>query len=231
MKVIVPLAGPDFESADGRVKSEMEFEGLPLLQHALESRSWRRRGQVRNEDYTFVLRDTPASRRFAGESLSQWYPNASQVFLSAFTQGAAFSVLAGVALIGHTEEPVCFDLADIIFEDETDVLPLFAEVSVGAVGLTFPSKSPLYSYFRRDPAGHVVETAEKRVISNEASTGVYLVRSPEVYLRALAHVLQNRAQYLHRQLFFVCPVMNGVLDQGLIVRGLLVSGVRDVKMS
>ncbi|BBU60333.1 hypothetical protein MSC49_02680 [Methylosinus sp. C49] len=231
MQVIVPLAGPDFEQSDGRVKSEFEVHGTPLLRLAIESRAWWRSGQVTDSDLIFVLRDSFVSRRFASDKLAQWYPNARQVFLSDYTRGAALTVLAGVALVGHAEEILCFDLADILFEERTSALSPFTDMSVGAVGLTFPSNHPAYSYLRRDAAGNVVEAAEKRVISEEASAGVYLFRSPVIYLRALAYVLDHRAEHVHRDLFFVCPVLNGVLAQGLKVNGLTVCDITDIKLS
>ena len=54
MKVIVPLAGPDFVKPDGSVKAEISVEGLPLLRRALESRSWWTHGLVSDADLVFV---------------------------------------------------------------------------------------------------------------------------------------------------------------------------------
>ena len=77
--------------------------------------------------------------------------------------------------------------------------------------------------------GVVVEAAEKRVISNEASAGTYGFRSGPVFLRALAHALENAATQTYRDLFFVCPLFNGVLAQSLAVATTTVSNVRDIK--
>jgi hypothetical protein len=229
MKVIVPLAGPDFELPDGRVKAEIDFGGAPLLRHALESRSWRRRSVATDADYVFVLRDSAPSRHFAAEKLSAWHPGSQTVFLSAFAQGAAMSAMAGLSLVAHVDEPLCVDLADILLDEETDLSAEFSDASVGTLGLTFRSDNPAYSYLRRDEAGRVVEAAEKRVISSEASAGVYFFRSPAVYLRACAHLL-GRGEYLHQGLYYVCPLFNGVLAQGLDVRALRVENVRDLKV-
>ena len=93
MKVIVPLAGPDFVKLDGSVKAEIPVEGLPLLRHALESRSWWTSGLVTDADLVFVLHDNPPSRRFAENTLSQWYPAARQVFLSTSWQARAVHLI------------------------------------------------------------------------------------------------------------------------------------------
>jgi hypothetical protein len=231
MKVVIPLAGPDFVGNDGRVKSSREVGGIPLLRRALESRSWWRRGDVLDADLTFVLHDDEASRRFVVEDISRWYPRARNVFISSYTHGAALSVLSGLALVGESDDVLCIDLADIIFEDKSDPLSAFSDPLVGAIGLTFRSDNPVYSYIRRDAAGRVVEAAEKRVISNEASAGVYLFRSSSIYLRSLAFLLDNRGLHLYNNNFFLCPVFNGVIALGLKVLGLGVTEVCDFKFS
>jgi hypothetical protein len=215
VKVVVPLAGPDFEREDGGVKAELVIDGRPLLRRCLEGRSWWQRGQVRDVDLVFVLRDTPRLRRFAGETLAAWYPGARIVTLSATAGGAALSALAGVALIGPDAEPLCIDLVDIEYRSTFDPIHCFAQPSsAAAVGLVFHSANPAYSYLRTDNEGNVVEAAEKRVISQHASAGTYFFDRAATYLEALAHNLRHSEQVTHRGLFFVCPLYNGVIAAG-----------------
>jgi len=229
MRLLVPLAGPDFVRPDGSVKAQQVVEGRPLLRAALESRPWA--AAVASTDYVFVLRDTEATRRFATEDLESWYPGCGRVFLSAYTRGAALSALAGVALTTDEREPVIIDLADILYQTDADPAAVFAaEPGCGGVALTFPSDHPAYSYLRADACGRIVEAAEKRVISGAASAGTYAFASIAVVLRAVAHALEHAAEQTHNGLFFVCPLLNGVLGQGLSVRAVPVTDVRDIKV-
>jgi hypothetical protein len=227
VKVIVPLAGPDFERQDGSVKAEIVIDGRPLLRRCLDERSWWQRRQVRSDDLVFVLRDTPRSQRFAGESLAAWYPGAQIVTLSTTAGGAALSALAGVALAGQAPGPLCVDLVDIEYRCTFDPIRCFSERSdVAAVALTFASANPLYSYLRADAEGRVVEAAEKRVISPHASAGTYFFDAAATYLEALAHNLRHREAVTHKGLYFVCPLYNGVIASG---RGVILEQVHDVR--
>jgi hypothetical protein len=227
---VVPLAGPDFERADGTVKATDPFRGGSLLREVLEGRSWRRSGALADRDMVFVLRDSPPSRRFSESPLSSWYPRAQTVFLSATTGGAALSALAGLALLAHRDEPVVVDLADIWFSDEADIAGAFAaDAALGGLLATFRASDPIYSYARLDRAGDVAETREKQVISDHASAGVYAFRSPAVYAAAVARSLADPAAHVHKGLHFVCPLMNGVIAQGYRVRTFAVAAVEDVK--
>lgn len=231
MICVVPLAGPDFERADGGLKPLIAVEGQPLLRRALESRRWWRSGDLRSEGLVFVLRDSEAGRAFARVHLSAWYPGARILFLSAYTGGAALSALAGVALTAHEDRPVCVDLADILFDDETGAAALFAaDARAGGLGLWFEHDSPLYSYFELDEAGLVRRVREKQVISRCASAGVYLFRAPQVYIAAVAHSLAHRETLAHKDLMFVAPTLNGVIEAGWDVHAARVDRVVDLKI-
>ena len=95
--------------------------------------------------------------------------------------------------------------------------------------LTFDSDLAIYSYLEKNAAGEVVRAAEKKVISRHASAGTYFFRSGAVYLRAVAHALEHAEKQMFKNLFFVCPLMNGVLGQSLRVLAIEVEDLRDVK--
>ena len=211
MKIIIPLAGQDFERPDGSVKAQLRVDGQPLLRAALEQRPWWRSGQVSDADLVFVLRDTSRSQVFRSTALEAWYPRARMVSLSAPTGGAAMSALAGLAAVADAEVPVCVDLVDILYQSTLDPVSTFKKTNAGGIALVFESDYPKYSYLRTDDRGHVVEAAEKRVISRHASAGTYFFATPAIYLEALAHSLRNREALTWKGLFYVCPVFNGVL--------------------
>lgn len=229
MKIVVPLAGPDFEQADGGVKATLEIGGRPLLRRALEQRPWWTTGQAGPADMIFVLRDTPASQAFAQGALRNWYPGAGVVSISRYTRGAALSALAGIALMERTDEPICVDLADIEYASTLDPITRFGDTRAGGIVLTFLSENPAYSYLATDAAGRVTEAAEKRVISDTASAGTYLFRDTACYLSAVAHSLTHADAVMHRDLFFVCPLVNGLVAQGLDVLLEPVTDVADIK--
>ncbi len=230
LNIVVPLAGPDFVSADGSLKALMDIgQAEPFLHATLKQRPWAR--GIAPSSYAFVLHDLPETRAFASDHLQAWFPGCRVVFLSHFTAGAAFSSLAGAALqLGSHNSPVVIDLADILYSTALDPAFHFARhPEAGGLALTFQSQNPLYSYLRKNDEGNVVEAAEKRLISSEASAGTYAFRSGSVLLKALAHALENAPTQTHHDLFFVCPLFNGILAQSLTVTTTKVENVRDMK--
>ncbi len=222
----MPLAGPDFVKPDGNVKAMELFRGEPLLKYILESRPW----ATNVLGYTFILRDQPETHLFVENHLLEWYPDATIVFLPAFTRGAALSVLAGLSCIQDFKSPIVVDLADIYYHTSFNVAERLANtLSIGGLALTFQSNASHYSYLRRNDEGKVVETAEKRVISSDASAGTYIFRSTQIYLNAIAHAVANEDTQSYNELFYICPLLNGVIELGLDVVLEPVDHVIDIK--
>ena len=226
MHVIVPLAGPDFVSPNGAIKALYQIHGKPLLQYALESRPW----SESVSHYTFVLHDCEESRLFAADYLACWYEGCSIVYISKFSKGAAISSLAGISLIKDFDQPIIIDLADIVYKSRASIVAVFGgNLGIGGVALSFQSSNPQYSYLRCGEGNKVVEAAEKRLISDRASAGTYIFRDSSIFLRAVAHALENHQNQTHNGLFYVCPLFNGVLAQGKEVVLEPVFDVQDVK--
>lgn len=213
MKCVVPLAGPDLVHPRHGFRPLVPFEGQPLLRRALDMRAWVK--SLATADYVFVVREVDRI-----ETLIRWletnWPGCRIVRLPALTGGALYSALAGVAAYMGDDEPLVVDLADILFhEGPSDPGAAFAK-DVGMIVPVFTSGDPVYSYLRSEN-GRVVEAAEKKVISDAASAGVYIFRDRATFLAAAAHSLRHRAALAFGNALFVCPMANGVIAEGQLV--------------
>lgn len=213
MKCIVPLAGGDLVHPQYRFRPWFPVEGQPLLRLALGQRAWAAR--LSSPDYIFVLRDVDGVDLLAGWLRDEW-PGCTILRLSRMSGGAMLTALAGVAMLPDGDEAVVIDLADILFRTgPTDPESMLTE-SVGAIIPCFISSEPCYSYLRKEE-GRVVEAAEKRVISECASAGVYIFRDRNSYLSAAQYCLTHAASMTVKGVHFICPMANGIIAAGLEV--------------
>jgi dTDP-glucose pyrophosphorylase len=210
MKCVVPLAGPDLWSERYGLRPLVEVDGEPLIEAALRPRAWA--GAMLPRDYVFVVRETRGLSDLVAYLRQNW-PSCRIVTLSDLSGGALFSTLSAMALI-TPDEPVVIDLADILFSGgPNDPQDLFARDGHGAIIPTFPSDEPCYSYLKVAD-GLVVEAREKQVISNNASAGVYMFRSMQIFLAAAVHSITHRDTLSVNGNLFVCPMVNGVIAAG-----------------
>ena len=226
MNVIVPLAGPDFIRSDGTIKALMPYRGTSFLKYTLDSRQW----ASNVSQYSFVLYDCERSRAFARDCLVPWYPTACLSFISRYSRGAAISALTAMSAFRDFSLPLVVDLADIVYSSNFDYESCFcSDSTIGGIAPVFKSNRACYSYLLCDSSGDLVYAAEKRVISTHASAGTYIFRDSSLFLKACAHALDNEDDQTHLGLFYVCPMLNGVVAESRRVILAHVSDVHDIK--
>lgn len=228
MKIIVPLAGPDYIDDYGNLRIDKNNNGLNILKDILDSRPWfQKRNSIFFEDVYFVLQDQKSTRIFFEEKLKVWYPCSHAVFIPHFTQGAAYTVLSAISLFAYENKPVCIDLADIKFEwNGDDVTDILNNPSCAGVIPVFQSSSPFYSYVVINEEFDILMSREKQVISNIASAGVYFFSSPWHFIKGLEFLTQN-PKLLHCNLAYICPLSNAFSDGDQKMKAIYVSNVKD----
>lgn len=119
------------------------------------------------------------------------------------TSGQAESALIGMSSL-DSNQSVLVTNCDTFFSNNFP-----GEVDADGLLGTFKSDSPNYSYVRIEN-GLAVETAEKVVISDRASAGLYYFSSKELYERAYANTSFDGEKY-------IAPMYNYLIESGLKV--------------
>jgi UDP-N-acetylglucosamine diphosphorylase / glucose-1-phosphate thymidylyltransferase / UDP-N-acetylgalactosamine diphosphorylase / glucosamine-1-phosphate N-acetyltransferase / galactosamine-1-phosphate N-acetyltransferase len=135
--------------------------------------------------------------------------------LDKVTEGQACTVLEARAWI-DTGDPL------IIYNADTYCRTLLAErlptlpPSVAGLLSVFQAPGDKWSFARTDEHGRVVETAEKRRISDWATTGLYhFTRGRDFVKHAQAMIDANERE---KNEFYVAPVYNRLIAAGLEIR-------------
>lgn len=211
MNIIVPLAGPDTYNPKYGIKPLIDINGVPLIEKALKQRSW----YSTDNNFIFILIENPQTENLKS-ILSKMFNSVSYVTLKDYTKGALLSSLAGSALIHDFDKSVVFDLIDILFEGNVNVTEIFNHTGVGGILPCFKSNSADYSYATVEN-GYVTKTREKLVISDHASAGVYFFKNFEYFLTSVAYSIRNQKDLSVRNNLFLCPAMNGLIENNLKV--------------
>lgn len=224
IEIIVPLAGPDYVDVKGKIKGENSSGEVVFLREILMSRRW---FDDKNNYFTFVFIDQEATRRLYNEQIKEWFTHTRAIFISNGTSGAALTALSAISNISDFSAPLVIDLADIRYDCCSDPIEMIRHESVSAVGLTFKSTSPLYSYLLFDKDENFILSKEKEVISSNASVGTYMFKSSLVYVSSLVKVMERYNDYQYNDFMYVCPVFNGVKELGMFVKNFPVENILD----
>jgi hypothetical protein len=211
MKCVIPLAGPDIFLEGRGFKPLIDLDGDTLIHRTLAGRPWA--AVLAPEDYIFVTRSDIGTSELNDYLRATW-PGCRVVTIPGITDGAMLSALAGILMVPD-DTPVIVDLADIMF-DAPDLEAITFDDRLGAIIPSFKSQEPIYSYLVIEN-GVVTQAAEKRVISDNASAGVYIFRDRKAYLTAVVHSITHRDELRFKNIYFVCPMANGLIAAGYSV--------------
>ena len=222
MKCIIPLAGTDY-FLNNQCKGLLEFKNDFFLKKILFNRPW-----IKSVDeIIFIMQDLKEAREFEKKYLKNWFKNSRVIYLPSLTKGAAFSSLAGAALAyDKTDPPIIIDLADIYFE--SDFIPYQENENLG-YAFYFLNENSSYSFLKINNENIIIETKEKKVISNKASAGVYCFPSTSSFIKSICFSIENQSDLTFNDLHYVCPLMNYLIKSGIITIPIKVRDVYDIK--
>lgn len=138
------------------------------------------------------------------------------VLLNGKTEGAACTVLSAIEHINTDNEILIANSDQYI---EIDINKFLKDARTGGKDgliMTFDSSHPKWSYARVDKKGKVLEVAEKKVISDHATAGLYYFKKGNDFVRGAEAMIHKNIR--HNNEFYVCPVYNELILGGKNIR-------------
>ncbi|MFO0743484.1 MAG: glycosyltransferase family 2 protein [Candidatus Paceibacterota bacterium] len=138
--------------------------------------------------------------------------NFEVVKLNGVTAGAACTVLTAKFFINNQDDILIANSDQYVDFLVDDFIKKGREGNKDGLIQTFEASHPKWSYVRIDKNGKVLETAEKKLISNKATTGLYYFKSGSDFVRATEAMIKKDCRYNGE--FYVCPVYNELIIEG-----------------
>lgn len=230
MIVLIPLAGKDERYlASGFPKPLVPIKNKPLIQYCLERQAWLLEHKIHFithiDDETYFLK----------KRLLEMYPDSTVHVISERTQGAACTVLLFESFINNDEELIIY-LADIDFTGDlksfidskkiAQINSLSEKISeVAGIIPVFKNNNSKYSYALTNNKNVISRVAEKEVISDNASAGLYYFRKGKYFVSSAKKMIEKDLRV--NNAFFICPVYNELLAQKQQCMTFLVDFVKD----
>jgi len=209
MQILIPMAGAGsrFSSAGYSLpKPLIDVAGEPMISRVIDNLGT-------NHQYWFIVQDGVYQQygKQLHEVTSKTYRH-HFLKTNGLTQGAAETCLLAEHQL-DPEEPLMVANCDQWQDwDPHHFQDWFIRNPSDGTVITFYSNSIKNSYVKIDSLGWVIEAREKEVISNLATTGVYIWRKAKYFTRA-AHEMIDRNIRVNNE-FYVCPVYNQNLFMG-----------------
>ena len=162
-------------------------------------------------DITFVVLKEHIKNFKIDEKIREYYPNAKIIIIPNVLNGAVLTCMNGVKEIDD-DCPIVFNDCDHAFisnDFNQYCQSRNFDLYDGAL-ITFNSDDPKYSYLKLDNMDNVIETVEKKVVSNYAICGAYYFKNKDLFVKSANEYLKkcNYSEY------FVSGVYNIIAQNG-----------------
>jgi HAD superfamily hydrolase (TIGR01509 family) len=202
MNVLIPMAGEGSRFAKQGYtfpKPLIEINGKPMIQVVVENLNI-------EANYIFIVRKEHYEKYSLQYLLNLISPNCKIILVDSLTEGAACTTLLAKEFINN-DEPLLMANSDQFVEwNSNECLYAFSADGIDAGIVTFNATHPKWSYAKLGEDGFVSEVAEKKVISDIATVGIYYWSKGSDYVKYAEQMIEKNIRVNNE--FYVCPVFN-----------------------
>jgi len=212
MNVLIPMAGAGSRFAEQGYtfpKPLIEVGNKPMIQVVVDNLNI-------DANYIFIVQKEHYEKYNLETVLNMVAPNCTIVQTEGITEGAACTTLLAKEYINNDEPLVIANSDQFVEWNSNEVLYAFSTEGVDGGILTFPSTHPKWSYAKLDDNGFVDQIAEKQVISENATVGIYYYARGSLYVASAERMIERNIRTNNE--FYVAPAFNELIQDGGKVR-------------
>jgi HAD superfamily hydrolase (TIGR01509 family) len=211
INVLIPMAGAGTRFAEAGYelpKPLIDVEGKPMIQAVVDSLN------VDDARYTFIVQKEHYEKHDLLTVLAGITHSPNIVIVDGMTEGAAATALLAEHIIDN-DMPLVIANSDQIVEIDMSSM-LYQAVSNEADGciVTFNDSDPKWSYAKIEN-NLVVEVAEKQVISDNATVGIYYWRHGSDFVKYAKQMIDKDIRVNNE--FYICPVYNEAIEANKVI--------------
>jgi HAD superfamily hydrolase (TIGR01509 family) len=212
LNVLIPMAGAGSRFTNAGYtfpKPLIEVRGKPMIQVVVENLNI-------EANYIFLVQKDHYEKYNLKYLLNLIAPNCKIVQVDGVTEGAACTTLLAKEHIDNDAPLVMANSDQFVEWNSNECMYAFSADSIDGGILTFKATHPKWSYAKLDEHGFVSEVAEKKVISDQATVGIYYWRRGSDYVKYAEQMIAKNIRTNNE--FYVCPVFNEAVDDGKKIR-------------
>ena len=206
LNILIPMAGEGSRFVKAGYtfpKPLIEINQKPMIQTVIENLSI-------EANFIFLVREEHEKKYNISNLLNVLSPNCKIIFVKKLTEGAACTTLLAEKYINNSNSLILANSDQYIEWNSSKTMYKFMSKKIDAAILTFESMHPKWSYAKTDDNGFVTEVAEKKVISKEATVGIYFWKKGSNYVKYAKQMIKKNIRVNNE--FYVCPVFNEAIN-------------------
>jgi dTDP-glucose pyrophosphorylase len=203
--ILIPMAGNGsrfFKAGYKDPKPLIDVDGKPMIQRVIENIGI-------PGDYIFIVQSEHYKKYNLETNLSEFAPGCKIIQVDRVTDGAARTALLATEYINSSRPLVIANSDQLLEWDNSEFIAQLLEIGCDGNMALFFANETKWSYAKIQN-NKIVEVAEKVVISNNASTGVYGWSKGADYVKYAKQMIEKDIRVNNE--FYICPVYNEAIQ-------------------
>lgn len=216
--ILIPMAGNGsrfFNAGYKDPKPLIDVNGKPMIQRVVENI-----GIPGN--YIFMVQAEHYKKYNLEKVLTSLSPGCKIVQVDGVTDGAARTALLAKQHIDNQRPLVIANSDQLLDWDSSEFMSQLLEIGADGNMALFLANEDKWSY-AKIKNNRIIEVAEKVVISNNASTGVYGWSKGSDYVRYAEQMIEKNIRVNNE--FYICPVYNEAIKDNKIILPMFVDSM------
>jgi len=212
LNILIPMAGEGSRFAKAGYtfpKPLIEIFQKPMIQIVIENLGL-------DANFIFLVRKEHDEKYNVSSLLKVISPNCKIVFVDKLTEGAACTTLLAEKFINKNDPLLIANSDQFIEWNSSKTLYELTNKEIDGGIIVFKSIHPKWSYAKTDDNDIVTEVAEKNVISDNATVGIYFWKKGSDYVKYAKQMIKKNIRVNNE--FYVCPVFNEAIGDGKKIR-------------
>jgi len=199
--LVLAAGGQRLEIHDGGYPAILaEIDNTPLIERVVQKCA-----DIEDISFNIALNEEDDRRYHIKDILELIVERPNVIKFKAETAGSACTAIYCAAAMDQEAELLIVSANELVDISFAEMVGEFRNRNLDAGTLTFQSVHPRYSYVRLQ-GDYVVEAAQQRPISRDATAGMFWFKSTGEFVEAAQNMVYKGADVDGR--FFVAPVLN-----------------------
>lgn len=209
--VVIPMAGEGSRFAKAGYsfpKPLIDVNGKPMIQVVVENLGL----DFEYTNFIFICRSSHVEKYNLVYLLKAIAPNCKIILTDGLTEGVACSILLAKEYINNDTYLLLANSDQFMEWDANAFMYSMTADKIDGGMATFTSNHPKWSYAKLDNNGFVSEVAEKKPISDHATTGIYYWNRGSDFVKYAESMIEKNIRVNNE--FYTAPVFNEAILDG-----------------
>ncbi|MFJ5466864.1 glycosyltransferase family 2 protein [Pectobacterium sp. CHL-2024] len=210
LNIVLPMAGKGSRFADAGYtlpKPMIPIHGIPMIKVVVDNLT----PKVEHR-FIFVAQQSHIDQYDLVPKLKSYAKNVEIIGINGITEGQVCTALVAKKFFNNSEPLMNANSDQYIDFDINEYLEAMQSRNLDGMIMTMKSQDEKWSYAKTNENGLVTKTAEKEVISSDATVGIFNFRKGSDLVRSAEQMIADNIRVNNE--FYTCPAYNYLIKEG-----------------